>query len=96
MKFFFKFIRFYVCELFFFFFKGFGRSSRPTFSSDAKEAETQFVSAVEAWRKEVGLEKFIIVGHSFGGFLAFSYALTYPERQEFYSNLSFLLIDQLS
>jgi abhydrolase domain-containing protein 5 len=59
---------------------GFGRSSRPKFSSDPHEAEMQHVEAIEAWRKEMGLEKFILLGHSMGGFLSASYALKYPER----------------
>lgn len=38
------------------------------------------VKAVEEWRKEMKLERFILLGHSMGGFLATSYALSYPER----------------
>lgn len=59
---------------------GFGRSSRPQFPSDAAEAEGDFVEAIEQWRKEVGLSKFILLGHSLGGFIACSYALKYPEH----------------
>jgi pimeloyl-ACP methyl ester carboxylesterase len=58
---------------------GFGRSSRPTFSEDPKEAETQFVDTIEEWRQKMGLEKFILLGHSFGGFLTAAYALKYPQ-----------------
>ncbi len=59
---------------------GFGRSSRPQFSSDSAEAEQQFVDALEKWREQVGISKFILLGHSLGGFIACSYALKYPER----------------
>ncbi|XP_047117151.1 1-acylglycerol-3-phosphate O-acyltransferase ABHD5-like [Schistocerca piceifrons] len=59
---------------------GFGRSSRPNFSSDALEAEQQFVRSVEEWRREMKLEKMILLGHSMGGYLAASYSLTYPNR----------------
>lgn len=59
---------------------GFGRSSRPPFSSDAMEAEQQFVKSIEEWRRETNLEKFILLGHSLGGFLATSYAINYPDR----------------
>jgi len=59
---------------------GFGRSSRSVFSSNALEAERQFVQSIEEWRKQVGLEKFILLGHSFGGFLASAYSLQYPDR----------------
>lgn len=59
---------------------GFGRSSRPKFKKDPAEAEIEFVESIEAWRKEMKLEKFVLLGHSLGGFLATSYALKYPER----------------
>ena len=59
---------------------GFGRSSRPEFSKVAEDAEEEFIDHIESWRKELGLEKFILLGHSLGGFLVSSYALKYPER----------------
>ncbi|KAF5271289.1 hypothetical protein FQR65_LT05304 [Abscondita terminalis] len=59
---------------------GFGRSSRPSFSSDGEVAEQQLVKSIEEWRREMNLDKFILLGHSMGGFLAASYSLTYPER----------------
>ncbi|KAG0725164.1 Protein ABHD4 [Chionoecetes opilio] len=59
---------------------GFGRSSRPAFTKDPLEAEREFIISIEEWREKVGLEKFILLGHSFGGFLAASYAIKYPER----------------
>ncbi|XP_063225915.1 (Lyso)-N-acylphosphatidylethanolamine lipase isoform X2 [Bacillus rossius redtenbacheri] len=59
---------------------GFGRSSRPSFSNDALEAETQLVQSVDEWRREMNLDKVILLGHSMGGFLAASYALHYPDR----------------
>jgi len=58
---------------------GFGRSSRPPFSSDPIVAETQFVESIEDWRKELGLNEMILLGHSFGGYLSASYALRYPQ-----------------
>lgn len=59
---------------------GFGRSSRPAFSSNSGEAEAQLVRSVEEWRREMNLDKFILLGHSMGGFVAASYAIQYPER----------------
>jgi pimeloyl-ACP methyl ester carboxylesterase len=45
---------------------GFGKSSRPTFSSDPFEIESQFVTFLEKWREAMHLEKMILLGHSFG------------------------------
>lgn len=66
---------------------GYGRSSRPTFhiaskEPDAKitEAEDWFIDALEEWRKIRGIEKFTLLGHSFGGYLAVRYALKYKSR----------------
>lgn len=59
---------------------GFGRSSRPDFSSDAAEVERQLVQSVEEWRREMKLSQMILLGHSMGGFIAGAYAMAYPER----------------
>lgn len=59
---------------------GFGQSSRPKFSSEPEQAEEQFIRYIEAWRKKLRFDKMILVGHSMGAFLVFSYALKYPER----------------
>ncbi|XP_074644135.1 1-acylglycerol-3-phosphate O-acyltransferase ABHD5-like [Tubulanus polymorphus] len=59
---------------------GFGQSSRCSFSKDAMEAETTFVESIEEWRKTMGLEQFILLGHSLGGFLASSYTISYPQH----------------
>lgn len=59
---------------------GFGRSSRPNFSSDAMTAEKQLVKSVEEWRREMNLEEMILLGHSMGGFIAASYAISHPNR----------------
>lgn len=64
---------------------GMGNSSRPPFRIEAKdpkekiaEAESFFVDALEEWRKIRNIEKFTLLGHSLGGYLAVSYALKYP------------------
>lgn len=59
---------------------GFGQSSRPHFSNDAQEAETQFVESIEEWREKLGLESVILIGHNLGGYLAAAYCLKYPSR----------------
>lgn len=64
---------------------GMGRSSRPNFKIHAKgkeakiaEAESWFVDALEEWRIKRGLDRFTLLGHSLGGYLAVAYALKYP------------------
>ncbi|RWS05980.1 Abhydrolase domain-containing protein 4-like protein [Dinothrombium tinctorium] len=58
---------------------GFGRSSRPNFDN-GQEIEWQFVECIERWRLSINLkDKFILLGHGFGAFLALSYALHFPE-----------------
>ncbi|KAK3374400.1 Alpha/Beta hydrolase protein [Lasiosphaeria ovina] len=66
---------------------GMGNSSRPTFKIHAKtpqekitEAENWFIDALEEWRRIRKIEKFTLMGHSLGGYLAVSYALKYPGR----------------
>ncbi len=59
---------------------GFARSTRISFSKDAESVEDEFVEAIEKWRKGVGLEKFILLGHSMGAFLSTAYSMRYPER----------------
>lgn len=59
---------------------GFGRSSRPKFSTTPEVVETQLVTSIEEWRKEQELNEMILLGHSFGGYLAFAYAIQYPDR----------------
>lgn len=64
---------------------GMGNSSRPPFKIHARtreeqvvEAESWFVDALEEWRRERKIERFTLLGHSLGGYLAVSYALKYP------------------
>ncbi|KAI8949416.1 Alpha/Beta hydrolase protein [Xylaria longipes] len=64
---------------------GMGNSKRPPFKITAKdpkdkitEAENWFIDALEEWRKIRKLDKFTLLGHSLGGYLAVSYALKYP------------------
>ena len=64
---------------------GMGRSSRPPFKLKAKErqqsiteAENWFIDALEEWRMERKLDRFTLLGHSLGGYMAVAYALKYP------------------
>mmetsp|Transcript_34275 Transcript_34275/g.80107 ORF Transcript_34275/g.80107 Transcript_34275/m.80107 type:complete len:611 (-) Transcript_34275:30-1862(-) len=44
--------------------------------------ERRFAALIEAWRLRLGLKKFILVGHSLGGFIAFTYAELHPDGIE--------------
>ncbi|KAI1335869.1 alpha/beta-hydrolase [Xylariaceae sp. FL0016] len=64
---------------------GMGNSRRPPFKINTKEpkektteAENWFIDALEEWRKIRNIDKFTVLGHSMGGYLAVSYALKYP------------------
>jgi cardiolipin-specific phospholipase len=64
---------------------GMGRSSRPPFKVYAKdqagkisEAENWFIDALEEWRVLKKIDKFTLLGHSMGGYMAVAYALKYP------------------
>ncbi|KAJ5328267.1 hypothetical protein N7452_008657 [Penicillium brevicompactum] len=64
---------------------GMGRSTRPSFKIKAKgredairEAEAWFVDALEEWRINRKIDRFTLLGHSLGGYMAVAYALKYP------------------
>ena len=64
---------------------GMGRSSRPPFRLKSKdrqscitEAEDWFIDALEEWRVQKKMDRFTLLGHSLGGYLAVAYALKYP------------------
>lgn len=63
---------------------GMGASSRPEFTcEDEHEAKEFFIGWMETWRLKMGTileEKFLLAGHSFGGFLSGHYACRYPEK----------------
>lgn len=66
---------------------GMGRSSRPPFKIKAKtreqqisEAEDWFIDSLEEWRIKKNIDKFTLLGHSMGGYMAVAYALKYPGR----------------
>ena len=59
---------------------GFARSTRVEFTPDAERCEQEFVDYIEKWREGVGLDKFILLGHSLGGFLSCAYAMRHPSR----------------
>ena len=59
---------------------GTGLSGRPPFPSEGRQAaEDFFVESLEKWRGKMGLDKFVLLGHSLGGYLSACYALQHPE-----------------
>ncbi|KAL8135648.1 hypothetical protein AgCh_010330 [Apium graveolens] len=60
---------------------GWGGSSRPDFTcKSTEETEAWFIDSLEEWRKSKNLSNFILLGHSFGGYVAAKYALKHPEH----------------
>lgn len=66
---------------------GMGRSTRPPFKMHSKqrqdairEAENWFIDALEEWRVHRKIDRFTLLGHSLGGYMAVAYALKYPGR----------------
>ncbi|CAN1314755.1 1-acylglycerol-3-phosphate O-acyltransferase [Linum perenne] len=60
---------------------GWGGSSRPDFTcKSTEETEAWFIDSFEEWRKAKNLDNFILLGHSFGGYVAAKYALKHPEH----------------
>ncbi|EAR91167.1 alpha/beta fold hydrolase (macronuclear) [Tetrahymena thermophila SB210] len=63
-------------------FIGMGLSDRQNFEIDNSCPQNVidfFVESVEQWRITLGIEKFVLAGHSFGGYMAANYALKHPE-----------------
>ncbi|ETE65573.1 1-acylglycerol-3-phosphate O-acyltransferase ABHD5 [Ophiophagus hannah] len=61
-------------------FLGFGRSSRPQFDTDAEVAENQFVESIEEWRRKIGLDRMILLGHNLVKHLLLVEPWGFPER----------------
>jgi abhydrolase domain-containing protein 5 len=54
---------------------GMGASSRPRFNlSDPNKIDEYLVEWLEKWRIKMGLEDFVLAGHSFGGYVSGLYA----------------------
>jgi len=60
---------------------GWGRSSRPTFSGNSAEtAEHWFLEGINSWTTALQLDNFILLGHSFGGYLSALYTIKNPTK----------------
>ena len=57
---------------------GMGASSRPRFNlNDPNKIDEFLVEWLEQWRTKMGLEDFVLAGHSFGGYVSGLYATKY-------------------
>ncbi len=66
-----------VAELTYYDHRGNGRSARPPLD-DVDHAT--WIADADALREHLGHERVVVLGHSYGGFLALGYALAHPER----------------
>lgn len=57
--------------------RGSGRSERPW---TREYSMARLVADLEGVRRQLGLSRMVLLGHSFGGLLALEYAATHPER----------------
>ena len=55
---------------------GFGRSAKP----DRQYGPAHFVELIHGFVDRVGLERFVLVGHSMGGAISAEFVLTHPSR----------------
>jgi proline iminopeptidase len=57
--------------------RGNGRSGRPPLDSISLP---QLAADADSLRKSIGVDRITVIGHSFGGFIALEYAVTFPNR----------------
>lgn len=81
---------------------GFGLSSRPKFpdfgtktKEEIYQTEDWFIDSMEEWRKRRGIERFVLIGHSFGGYLSCAYALKYNHLVSSANGVSQRMIDKM-
>lgn len=60
---------------------GWGRSDRvPWSSTTPDEVLSAYRDSIERWRRAMGLERFVLMGHSLGCHACAAYAIAYPHR----------------
>ena len=60
---------------------GFGMSDPTPLTEWTPEAgQRYFVTALERWRRAMRIDKMILLGHSYGGYIAACYGLMYPQH----------------
>lgn len=66
-----------IAELIYIDVRGNGRSSRERIATATLDT---FADDVDALRAELGFDRWTVLGHSYGAFIALTYAMKYPER----------------
>lgn len=59
---------------------GFAMSSRLSFPTSPLECRDFIITLVDKWRMAMNIEKFILLGHSYGGHISAAYAVKYPKH----------------
>ncbi|KAF1740060.1 hypothetical protein MXB_32 [Myxobolus squamalis] len=67
---------------------GFGLSTRVSFPTQGNDIEREFCDLLNLWQSALGLDKIIVMGHSFGAYVSCCYSMFYPDNV-----ISLVLID---
>lgn len=59
---------------------GFALSSRIKMSTNAEECLEKMTSLLDKWRRAMNIKEFILLGHSFGGYLSSAYTVKNPAQ----------------
>ena len=59
---------------------GFGLSKRVEFPNEPEACEKKMVDMIDQWREVMKINKMILLGHSFGGYVTAAYALRHHEH----------------
>ena len=52
--------------------------------------ENNWTDSIDQWRKKMGLDKIVLIGHSMGGYLAAVYLMRYPQERFLMPTVAFV------
>ena len=54
------------------------------------QVENNWTDSIDQWRKKMGLDKIVLIGHSMGGYLAAVYLMRYPQERFLMPTVAFV------